>query len=254
MDDDLTFELISRHFAASVRVNGFEIASSLDGRPKVARVNVKPYLKHGANKLSVLVEALEVPPDADEPPWFEHKFRRGIPDSGSDVADIVAGGQVDPAIVKLAPRTLSSVLEHSMQMACIEDPTRWEHDKAVPWTQDKVPEALELIRLVRSAVQNRSLKQVMQVFTLAITEAASACQRDRSDVEVEFAETWGEVLSDPAVTAIDEAITFELTLGGKVVHLRGPRGYSPIRMQNGTGQFGLGASVAIVEGVVRIVR
>jgi hypothetical protein len=253
MDDELTFELISRHFAASVRVNGFEIASSLDGRPKVARVNVKPYLQHGENKLSVLVEGLEVPPDAEEPPWLEHKFRRGLPDSGSDVGDIVAGGQVDPAIVKLPPGTLSSVLEHSMQMKSV-GPTRWEHDKSVAWTQDRVPEALELVRFVRGAVQSRSLKQLLQAFTLSITEAASACQRDRGDVEGEFVETWGEVLSDSSVTAIDDPITFELTLGGRVVHLRGARGYSPIRMQNGAGRFGLGASIAVVDGVVRIVR
>lgn len=254
MDDDLTFELVSRHMAASVRVNGFEIASSLDGRPKVARVNVKPFLQHGENKLSVLVEPLEVPADLDETPWLEHKFRRGVPDTGSDVADIVAGGQVDPGIVKLPLRTLSSVLEHSMQLACIKQPTRWEHDKAVPWTQDKVPEALELVRVVRSAIQGRNLKLLMQQFTLATTEVASASRRDRGDVEGELGEIWGEVLSDPSVTAIDEAITFELTLGGKVVHLRGPRGYSPIRVQNGTGLFGLGASVAVVDGVVRIVR
>lgn len=254
MDDELTFELISRHFAASVRVNGFEIASSLDGRPKVARVNVKPYLSHGENKLSVLVEPLAVPPDSEEPPWFEHKFRRGVPDSGSDVGDIVAGGQVDPAIVKLPPGTLSSVLEHRMQMACIKEPTRWEHDKAVPWTQDKVPEALELVRALRSAIQGRSLKILLQHCALAITEVASATKRDRMDVEGELAELWGEVLSDASVTAIDDPITFEPTLGGRVVHLRGPRGYSPIRAQNGTGLFGLGLSVAIVDGVVRIVR
>jgi hypothetical protein len=254
MDDELTFELVSRHMAASVRVNGFEIASSLDGRPKVARVDVKPYLQHGENKLSVLVEPLEVPAELDETPWLEHKFRRGVPDSGTDVADIVAGGQVDPAIVKLAPRAQTSVLAHSIRMACITEPTRWSHDKAVPWTQDKVPEALEVIRAARSAVQGRNLKQLMQQFGLAITEVASATKRDRGDIEGEFGEVWGEVLSDPNVTAIDEAITFELTLGGKVVHLRGPRGYSPIRIQNGTGLFGLGVSVAVVDGVVRIVR
>jgi hypothetical protein len=124
----------------------------------------------------------------------------------------------------------------------------------VPWTQDKVPEALELIRAARRAVQGRNLKALLQQFALAITEVASATERDRGDVEGEFGEIWGEVLSDPDVTAIDEAITFELTLGGRVVHLRGPRGYSPIRIQNGTGLFGLGVSVAVVDGVVRIVR
>lgn len=254
MDDDLTFELVCRHMAASVRVNGFEIASSLDGRPKVARVDVKPYLQHGENKLEVLVEPLEVPPDLDETPWLEHKLRRGIPDSGSDVADIVAGGQVDPAIVKLAPRELSSVLEHSLRPAFISAPTRWEHDKSVPWTSEKVPEALELIRVARRAVQSRDLKSLLKLLSLSVTEVASATKRDRGAVEGELAETWGEVLSDASVTAIDEAITFELTLGGRLVHLRGPRGYSPIRVQNGTGMFGLGVSVAIVDGVVRIVR
>lgn len=254
MDADLTFELVSRHMAASVRVNGFEIASSLDGRPKVGRVNVKPYLQHGENTLVVLVEPLEVPAELDETPWFEHKLRRGVPDSGSDVADIVAGGQVDPAVVKLKPRELNQVLQHRVHPGFIRQLTRWEHDKAVPWTQDKVPEALELIRTVRSAVQGRNLKVLLKQFSLAITEVASATERDRGDAEAEFAEIWGEVLSETNVTAIDEAITFELTLGGRVVHLRGPRGYSPVRIQNGTGLFGLGVSIAIVDGVVRIVR
>jgi hypothetical protein len=39
---------------------------------------------------------------------------------------------------------------------------------------------------------------------------------------------------DPAVTVIDEAITFAHT-GGKVVHLRDHEATPPIRMQNGTG-------------------
>ncbi|MBL8740448.1 MAG: hypothetical protein JNK04_05120 [Myxococcales bacterium] len=254
MDADLTFELVSRHMAASVRVNGFEIASSLDGRPKVARVDVKPYLQQGENTLIVLVEPLKVPPDLDETPWFEHKLRRGVPDSGSDVADIVAGGQVDPSVVKLKPGELNQVLHHRVHPGFIKEPTRWEHDKAVPWTQDKVGEALELVRGVRSAIQGRSLKMLLQHCALAITEVASATKRDRMAVEGELAELWGEVLSDASVTAIDDPITFEPTLGGRVVHLRGPRGYSPIRAQNGTGLFGLGLSVAIVDGVVRIVR
>ena len=87
-----------------------------------------------------------------------------------------------------------------------------------------------------------------------ITESATASQRDRADVEGEFAEIWGEVLSDANVTAIDDPLSFELSTNGKVTHLRGLRGDAPIRIQNGTGLFGLGMSVAIIDDVVRVVR
>lgn len=258
-DDHVSVEIISRDFQVLATVNGFEVASSADGRPKAIRASALGYLVEGENTFEVQGLVLPAPPDRkdDEPPWLECSLHRRAPGADKDVRDLHANAQVDPSVVKLDPTAPTTVLRHRVHMRAEKwDGSRrphWDFEKSPPMG-DRLLEARELVQSARAAAGKRDLKSLAQLFSRRFTELALADDLPRDAVEGVFLEHWGEIFAAADVSVDGGDFELQEALGGRVYHARARGGRSPVVVTSSVGQYSLGVSLAVIDGAVRIIR
>ncbi len=251
-DEYLSLELLTKRYALVAFANGFEIARVLSAKPVALRLHLGGYLQPGENLVTVSIEELPAEPGDDELPLCNAAILRGAPEMPTDPGDILAATVIDPAITRVEPGGLRTVLSHRFSRP--ELAPRWDFLRAPPFPEERLEEARALVRTVRAAFERRDLKTLTQLFALRTTELALAADAARDDVEADFLVEWGEALDHPDVRVTEAPVTLEPGMDGRVLYARGPDQRSPIVIEGGNIPRGVGLALAFVGGQVRIVR
>ncbi len=192
----ISLSLIALKMGLSVRLNGFDVLAHTGPRAAAARIDCRPFMFAGENRLVAWAEVL---PDDDTlgEPSAEVSLVVGDLASDKNTNDILAQTEVSPAITKLLPDAPTIVLAHAFHIEA--DGSPWAFMRAEPIDRSVEGDTLALVRSVRDAIGSRNVKQLVSTFASVISETAQATELSRAAVEDAFVAHWTDVVTEDDV-------------------------------------------------------
>jgi hypothetical protein len=241
---------------ARVTINGATAYETWTSHPGVGRIRADHLLAPGQNLLEVHLAHAAVR-HASEDPAFElallRTFRGELP---SAHGTLLRYRWTEDTTV-LDQERLTPVLEHVFRV--VSCPARWAWEGATPFGTDPGDEraALDPIRRLYRALDERDLGAVARELSLRHTELGLAVEVPRDEVEADALEVLGSLMADPDAKLqplSERDIVLDPRFAGRLVHVRDRDGRPPIRYSIGDRVASLPVSVAHLGDGFRIVR
>jgi hypothetical protein len=246
-------DLTSHRAVIVLRVNGFDVAASWDGLPRVTALDFSHAVVRGRNNVQILAEPTGTEPEGSVD---LHAIPEGHAKGGLVVwFEWVLG---ENELLPAGPE-LQRVYDADLELR--DAPASWCWERARPW--DRPTQEGELRAVVaahHAAFAARNLRPLHTAARLAIEERAVAQARPVDDVRAAWLAGLSEAFVDdtfrPDPLREDE-LSFEPAFGGRVVHVRAAAGRHPLRGRRGVDlerAVVLPLSFAHLDGQWQVVR